>query len=398
VIKTAKDPVCGMDKKKVVVAMSGGVDSSVAAALLKEEGYQVIGVTMQIWPSDKSHNDRFGGCCGLDAVEDAKRVAYKLGIPHYVMNFRGIFAQKVIANFCQEYSLGRTPNPCIRCNQYIKFDALLEKANGLGADFVATGHYARIEKDEAKGIHLLKKGVDRNKDQSYVLYPITQEQLGRSLLPIGNLAKEKVREMARELELPVAAKPESQEICFIPDDNYSNFLKDYIPQVAKPGPILDEHGNILGNHRGILFYTIGQRKGLGISAKEPLYVITIEPERNAIVVSTKEKTLGNKLIASSLNWITIAKPTQPITAKAKIRYRPHEVEVTITPLDEDEVYVKFKEPQRAITPGQAIVFYDGDVVVGGGTIESARSKIQLKQSRSIKKTKREMAKCLSYPS
>ena len=384
---------------KVVVAMSGGVDSSVAAALLKEEGYQVIGVTMQIWPSDKqAYGDRFGGCCGLDAVEDAKKVAYKLGIPHYVMNFRDIFAQKVVADFCQEYSLGRTPNPCIRCNQYIKFDALLERAKGLGAGFVTTGHYARIEKDEARGIYLLKKGADQGKDQSYVLYPVTQEQLRHILLPIGNLTKEKVREIAGELELPVAAKPESQEICFIPDDDYPNFLKDYIPQAAKPGPILDEQGNILGSHRGILFYTTGQRKGLGISAKEPLYVIAIEPERNAIVVGTKEKALRNELIACRLNWISIANLRQPITAKAKIRYRHQEVEATITPLDGDRIYVKFKEPQMAPTPGQAIVFYDSDIVIGGGTIESARKQDIPKTIALHEETKREVTKCPSYPS
>jgi tRNA-specific 2-thiouridylase len=354
---------------KVVVAMSGGVDSSVAAALLKEEGYRVIGATMQIWPPDE---DRFGGCCGIGAVEDARKVSHQLGIPHYVMNFRDIFAQKVIADFCREYSLGRTPNPCIRCNQYIKFDALLERARGLGADFIATGHHARIDRDEAKGRYLLKKGVDRQKDQSYFLYTMNQEQLSHTLLPVGNFTKEAVRKIARQMMLPVADKVESQEICFIPDNDYPEFLKDYIPQAARPGVILNEKGDILGNHRGILSYTTGQRKRLGISAKEPLYVIAIEPEKNAIIVGTKEKALGDELIATNLNWITITKLTQPITVKARIRYRHKEAEAEVMPLTENNIYVKFKESQLAITPGQAIVFYHGNTVIGGGTIESVR--------------------------
>lgn len=353
---------------KVVIAMSGGVDSSVAAAILKEEGYQVIGVTMQIWPSDK-HLDRFGDCCRLGAVEDAKRVAYKLGIPHYVMNFRDIFIRKVIADFCKEYSLGRTPNPCIRCNQYIKFGALLERARGLDADFVATGHYARVGKAEAGGRYLLKKGIDQRKDQSYVLYTLTQEQLEHTLLPIGNFTKERVREIARELEIPVAAMPESQEICFIPDDDYPKFLSEYIPQAVKPGPILDRQGGTVGEHRGILFYTIGQRKGLGISAKEPLHVTAIVQEKNAIVVGGKGEVYGTELIVYGLNWISLARLKRPITAKAKIRYLHNEAEAEINPIDEDKVQVRFKEPQMAITPGQAIVFYDEDTVIGGGTIE-----------------------------
>ena len=356
---------------RVVAAMSGGVDSSVAAAILKEEGYQVIGVTMQIWPSDK-HVDRFGGCCGLGAIEDAKRVAYQLGIPHYVMDFRDVFSQKVIADFCREYSLGRTPNPCIRCNQYIKFGALLERAKELDANFLATGHHVRIEQDETSGRYLLKKGIDWHKDQSYFLYTLTQEQLEHALLPIGNFTKERVREIARELEIPAAARPESQEICFIPDDDYPKFLKECIPQAVKPGPILDSEGGTLGKHRGILFYTIGQRKGLGLSTKEPLYVTDIIQERNTIVVGGKEGVYGIELIASRLNWISQTKLKQPITTKAKIRYLHNEAEAEITPIDEDKVHVRFKEPQMAITPGQAVVFYDEDTVIGGGTIEQER--------------------------
>ncbi len=357
------------DTAKVVVAMSGGVDSSVAAAILKEEGYQVIGVTMHIWLRDKPEYEanRFGGCCGLSAVEDAKRVANKLGIPHYVMNFRDIFARKVIAHFCREYSLGRTPNPCIRCNQYIKFDALLNRAIGLEADFVATGHHARVEM--GSGRYLLKKGIDQRKDQSYVLYTLTQEQLEHTLFPIGNFTKTRVREIARELELPVAAKPESQEICFISDNDYPKFLREFVPQAVKTGPILDRQGNTLGEHQGILFYTIGQRKRLGISAKEPLYVTAIVHERNAIVVGGKEELYGTELVASGLNWISLKKLKQPITAKVKIRYLHNEAEAEITPVNEDKVQIRFEEPQIAITPGQAVVFYDGDIVIGGGTIE-----------------------------
>jgi len=349
---------------KVVVAMSGGVDSSVAAALLKEEGYEVIGVTMQIWPPESR---KFGGCCGVAAIEDARKVAHTLGIPHYVMNLRDVFAEKVINNFIDEYRRGRTPNPCVRCNQHIKFGALLEKARGLGADFIATGHHARIEKE--KGRYLLKKGLDRNKDQSYFLYALTQEQLSRSLMPIGKLTKEKVREIARALILPVASKPQSQEICFIPDDDYCGFIKDNIPGAAKPGPILDEKGKALGTHRGIISHTIGQRKGLGIAAGEPLYVIAIDPERNAIVVGPKEKAFSDELVASGLNWIAFETPAYPLPTLAKIRYRHPEAEAVVTPLGEDKVNVKFTQPQMAITPGQAVVFYDEDVVVGGGTIE-----------------------------
>ncbi len=357
---------------KVVVAMSGGVDSSVAAAILKEQGYQVIGVTMQLWPHDRQAEEaeRFGGCCGTSAVEDAKKVAYKLGIPHYVMNFRDIFAEKVIDYFCREYGAGRTPNPCIKCNQYVKFDALMEKAKGLGVDLVATGHYARIEKG-ANGRNLLKKGLDRRKDQSYVLYTMTQEQLAHTLMPVGSLTKAKVRQTARELELPVAEKAESQEICFIPDDNYPAFLQARIPQAVKSGPILDKESRSLGEHRGILFYTIGQRRRLGIAAKEPLYVTAIDRDRNAIVVGSKKEVYGDELIAFELNWISIPGLNEPIRAKTKIRYLHNEAAATIEPLGRDRVRVKFTEPQMAITPGQAVVFYDNDTVIGGGVIERA---------------------------
>ena len=361
---------------KVVVAMSGGVDSSVAAAILREEGCEVIGITMQIWPSDKlaEEAERFGGCCGLGAVADAKKVAHRLGIPHYVVNFRDVFSEKVIADFCHEYSIGRTPNPCIRCNQFIKFDALLKRTKELGADFIATGHYARIEKEDTGGRHLLKKGIDRRKDQSYFLYAMTQEQLSHSLFPLGNLTKERVRRMAEQLELPIANKPESQEICFIPDNDYPRFIKGYITDGVKPGPILDQQGNVLGEHQGIIFYTIGQRKGLGMSAREPLYVVAINREENAIIVGSKEEVCGTELTASGLNWIAMAVPECPVRVKAKIRYLHQEAQATVTPLGENEVQVKFEESQMALTPGQAVVFYDGDRVLGGGSIEQVKER------------------------
>ena len=354
--------------------MSGGVDSSVVAALLKEDGYQVIGATMQIWPSNELADgaDRFGGCCGLDAVSEAKRVAHRLGFPHHVMNFRKLFAQKVIDNFCGEYSQGRTPNPCIRCNEHIKFDALLSRAKELGADFVATGHYARIERDEVNGRYLLKKGVDRGKDQSYVLYRMGQDQLGHAIMPLGGFTKERVRQIARELGLPVADKSESQEICFIPDGDYTGFLKEYMPQAVKPGPILDGEGNTLGEHQGMLFYTIGQRRGLGISAGEPLYVVAIDRGRNAIIVGPRREVYGDALIADELNWIAIESLVQPLELKARIRYRHREADAVITSISGGErAHVKFKQPQMAITPGQAVVFYHKDTVMGGGTIAQA---------------------------
>ena len=344
---------------KVVVAMSGGIDSSVAAALLKQEGHDVTGATMQILPSDRQ---------GLHTEKDAEKVADKLSIPHYVIDLRDIFARQVITDFCEEYRLGRTPNPCIRCNQYIKFGALLERAREMGADFMTTGHHARIDLDEATGTYLLKKGVDPQKDQSYFLCQLTQEQLSRALFSIGNFTKDRVREIARELNLPVAARPESQEICFIPDDDYQAFLKNYLPGADEPGPIIDKAGNTLGKHQGIMSYTIGQRKGLGIAAAEPLYVTAIEPDRNAVVVGSKEQIYGSELIASDLNWIAITRPEYPIKIKAKIRYRHLEAKAMVIPLDEVSVYVKFAEPQKAITPGQAIAFYDGDIAIGGGTI------------------------------
>ncbi|MGB2815241.1 MAG: tRNA 2-thiouridine(34) synthase MnmA [Dehalococcoidales bacterium] len=350
---------------KVAVAMSGGIDSSVAAALLKERGYQVTGVTMRVGTGDKADTSPDAAPA---FINDARRVADALGIPHHVFDLRDIFHEKVIAPFCQEYRAGRTPNPCVLCNRYIKFDALLDKARSLGAGCIATGHHARVTRDDGSGRVFLRKGRDRQKDQSYFLYALTQEQLRHAMFPIGHLTKEEVRTEARERNLPTGSRPESQDICFIPNNDYADFLKGFLPQTSEPGPILDEHGNILGRHRGIVNYTIGQRKRLGIAAGEPQYVIAIEPEHNAVIVGNRERALGDELTATRVNWSAIARPTEAITARAKIRYRHPEAEVTVTPVDKDSVSVKFKEPQLAITPGQSIVFYNGDKVLSGGTI------------------------------
>jgi len=358
-------------KKRVVCAMSGGVDSSVAAALLVEAGYEVIGITMNIWPSAKTAEEaeRFGGCCSLSATDDAKKVAYKLGIPHYTFDFREIFKQEVIENFVSEYRRGRTPNPCIKCNQSVKFQALLHKAMAIGADFIATGHYARIEFDESRERYLLKKGIDHGKDQSYVLYVLTQDQLSRTLFPVGHLTKDETRKKAAEFGLVVAEKAESQEICFVPDKNYPEFVSEYTPGADRPGPIFDKQGNVIGTHKGIIHYTIGQRKGLGISAPAPLYVIAIKEEEDAIIVGTKEDLGKTALIADDINLISIPELLEPMAIKAKIRYKAPESPAVITPMQEGRIKVEFDAPQSAITPGQAVVFYDGEEVVGGGTIE-----------------------------
>lgn len=357
-----------VSKKRVVVAMSGGVDSSLAAALLLEQGYDVIGVTMQIWSSDKEDEDH-GGCCSLSAVDDARRVANTLGIPYYVMNFRELFEHKVIDYFCQEYLQGRTPNPCIACNKYIKFESFLTKARGLGADYMATGHYACIEQDPVSGRFLLKKAVDDTKDQTYALYTFTQEQLAHTLLPLGGFTKVETRARAKELGLTVASKPDSQEICFVSDNNYQNFLEERLGKgYTKPGPFLDTQGKVLGQHAGISHYTIGQRKGLGITFGKPMFVVSIDPERNAVILGEHEEVFGQELICEQVNFISIADLTGPIEVEAKIRYSAKPAEAIIRPVESGQVAVAFKEPQRAITPGQSVVFYQEDVVVGGGII------------------------------
>ncbi len=348
----------------IAVAMSGGVDSSVAAALLKEEGHDVIGVTMQLRPPA-----RIKGSDGVsDSAVKAGEVADHLGIPHHTIDLTDIFAEKVISNFCREYGRGRTPNPCVRCNRYIKFGVLMEKAREIGADLIATGHYARSEKDIKTGKYLLKKGADTAKDQSYFLYRLTQEQLGLALFPVGGMFKNKVRQMANELDLPVTDRPESQEICFIPGDNYVEFLEKNLPGSVQPGPIVNEQGEPLGEHRGIYSYTVGQRRGMGIAAAEPLYVTAIKSESNTIIVGPRESIYSQELTAADINWISGVGPDFPVTLKARIRYRHPEAEAMVTPMDDDTVHVRFTEPQMAVTPGQSVVFYDEDTVVGGGTI------------------------------
>ena len=357
------------DAIKVVVAMSGGVDSAVAAALLKKQGYQVAAVTMKIWAGESSlakgaHHACYGPGEEED-IEDARRVARVLGIPIHVLDLTQEYQAEVLDYFCQEYLSGRTPNPCLMCNHRVKFDALLKKTkeSGLDFDYFATGHYARVEYSQAANRYQLKKARDLNKDQSYFLAFLTQEQLSRVIFPLGNYTKAEVRRMAADFGLPVANKPESQDFAA---GGYSSLLP-----ATPPGPILDRQGNKLGEHRGISYYTIGQRKGLGLSRPEPLYVIDIDLERNAIIVGNKEAVYRNELLASGVNWVAIEKLEQPIEVKARIRYRHREAEATAAPLGEDRVHVRFREPQLAITPGQAVVFYWDDTVAGGGTIERA---------------------------
>ena len=351
--------------------MSGGVDSSVSAALLAREGYRVIGITLNVWPEgdDVGVIEREDACCALGAVEDARRVCAVLGVPHYVVNFRDTFRRYVIDNFVEEYARGRTPNPCVRCNQFIKFDALLAKAEALGADYVATGHYARIAR-MPNGRFALQKAVDERKDQSYVLYVMSQERLARAMFPLGDKTKEETRRLAEELRLHVAGKPESQEICFVPTRDYRDYLRQHEPAALSPGPIVTSDGTEVGRHEGVAFYTVGQRRGLGVASTKPLFVSEIRPEANTLVVGDEALLYRHEAYVEAPNWVAIEQLEGPLRVTAKARYKAPEVPATIEP-DGERVRVNFDEPQRAITPGQTIVFYDGDLVVGGGTIEGA---------------------------
>jgi tRNA-specific 2-thiouridylase len=355
---------------RIVVAMSGGVDSSVTAALLKHQGHDVIGVTLNVWPN-ASPDETTGSkaCCGISAVDDARRVADILGIPYYVLNFRDLFRQYVISDFVREYRRGRTPNPCVRCNQHVKFRPVLQRATALGAELIATGHYVRRDRDPATGRYRLRKAHDESKDQSYVLYPLQQDELARTLFPLGDYPKLETRAMAERFGLPVAKKPESMEICFVPDNRYGRYVAAQEPEAAQPGPILDVQGRYLGEHPGIIHFTVGQRKGLGLASTDPRYVVAIEPERNAIVVGSDADLFCRELIADDLNLVALPALTGPLRCRARLRHRMAEAPATIWPVaGQEAVRVRFDEPQRAITPGQAVVFYDGDVVLGGATI------------------------------
>lgn len=353
-------------KKKVVVAMSGGVDSSVAAHFLVEQGYEVVGLFMRLGIDKLDAITRTKVCCSLEDANDARTVADRLGIPFHVLNFKEAF-DRIIDFFCTEYLNGRTPNPCILCNQELKFGKLLDFARMLNAEFVATGHYAIVEKVNDR--YILKKGADVRKDQSYVLFSLNQYQLSKTLFPLGTVTKEHVRQVAADLNLKTKDKPESQDICFVLDNNYHSLLNERFGNYISPGLIKDTRGNILGKHPGAPFFTIGQRKGLGIALGTPRYVVDIDPKENTVVIGTNDELMGNELVAATINWISVESLQAPLEVQAKIRYNHVPSPAIVYPCESDKVRVVFNEPQKAITPGQAVVFYHNDTVVGGGWIE-----------------------------
>ena len=383
---------------RIVVAMSGGVDSSVAAALLKEEGHEVIGMMLRLWSEPGVIEDdgvvrvAQNKCCSLESVDDARRVAYKLDIPFYLVNVEQEFKENVVDYFYQEYVAGRTPNPCLTCNRHIRFTLLLNRARSLDAEYLATGHYVRVDTDPLTGKRRLRRGLDQEKDQSYVLHVLNQKQLSHACFPLGPYTKPQVRAMAAERGMTVAAKPESQDICFVAQDDYRGFIDRYavtlgdkepagvgattqangLIQLPKPGPIIDLSGKSLGRHRGLAYYTIGQRKGLGITSPEPLHVLKIDSEQNALIVGPAKELEKTSCTVSKMHYISGETPSEPFNALARIRYKAPEQEAVVTPLDGQRAGVTFSHPQRAITPGQAAVFYggeDGDEVLCGGIIE-----------------------------